>query len=69
MREMKPCPFCGGEARLEPSANRAVRLEVDHEPDCFLDASDTMRWYYADADSGQSAEEVAAEDWNRRAKS
>lgn len=66
---MKPCPFCGGGARLAPSANRSVRLEVDHKPGCFLDASDTMRWYYADEESGQSAEEVAAEEWNRRSES
>lgn len=65
---MKPCPFCGGGARLAPSANRSVRLEVDHKPGCFLDASDTLRWYYEDVDSCQSAEEVAAEEWNRRAE-
>lgn len=67
MIELKPCPFCGGEARVEHDDDGSAYLEVDHRPDCFLTYKDTLRWFYP-AKGDMSAEEHAASEWNRRAE-
>lgn len=66
MTELLPCPWCGAAARPEPDTDGSVCVEVDHEPECYLTASDTRRWFYAD-EHGRSAEEAAASEWNLRA--
>ena len=66
MTELLPCPWCGAAARLEADTDGSVFVEVDHEPECYLTASDTRRWFYADG-HGRSAEEAAASEWNLRA--
>lgn len=67
MIELKPCPFCGGEARIEHDDDGSAYLEVDHRPDCFLTYRDTLRWFYP-AKGDMSADEHAASEWNRRAE-
>ena len=78
MSELKPCPFCGGEAVLFRSkkvyngSDEAVSSEKEHWAigcetfDCIL---------YADAEQSCSrlffrpeAKQVAIDRWNRRAK-
>lgn len=63
--DLKPCPFCGGEAHIEHDDDGSAYLEVDHRPDCFLTYRDTLRWFYP-AKGDMSAEEHAASEWNRR---
>lgn len=60
--ELRPCPFCGGEARFEIDTDGSFMLEVEHESWCFLTSMDTRQWYYCDT------VEEAAQDWNQRAE-
>ena len=66
MTSLKPCPFCGGPACLERDTDGSVYVEVDHEPSCYLEVPYTSRWFYAK--DGKTSEQVAAEEWNRRAE-
>ena len=53
MAELKPCPFCGGEASHSDERGEPI-IRVNHKRGCFLDAL-TIR----DTDE-------AVEAWNRR---
>ena len=74
MSELKPCPFCGGEAigyewsdddeieEGEPHRYDAYcSVKVDHKDDCVLEVGEFYCWI-------ASTEEEAAELWNRRAE-
>lgn len=64
MSDLKPCPFCGGDAHLVRDTDGSVYVDVDHAKGCYLSNDDTRRWFYGE--DGKSAEEVAAAAWNRR---
>jgi hypothetical protein len=61
--ELKPCPFCGGAARIQSNRDWH-RLYADHDEGCVFDADDHMLMYPAQA--GYLVQ--IAEDWNRRAE-
>jgi hypothetical protein len=61
--EMKPCPFCGGAARIQSNRDWH-RLYADHDEGCVFDADDHVLMYPAQA--GYLVQ--IAEDWNRRAE-
>lgn len=70
MIELKPCPFCGGEARLYTSAN-GVAVVCTNSIECgcrtrwYMDADDFISaWIKTDKVSVESAIEA----WNRRVK-
>ena len=66
MTELKPCPFCGGEATLKwdtryprPDCNRIVAFEVVCiNSECIIYNADDVYFY---------TPEEAIEAWNRRA--
>lgn len=66
MIELKPCPFCGGEAKIEIDEDGSAFVTVEHEDCCYLDGIDTTQWFYAY--DGKNPAQVAAEVWNRRAE-
>ena len=59
MDELKPCPFCGGEARLEPELKSVEDYSDFHWVTC--------RECYA-MSLGTYGEDKAIEAWNRRPK-
>ena len=63
---LKPCPFCGGEAKIEIDEDGSAFITVEHEDCCYLDGVDTTQWFYAY--DGKNPAQVAAEAWNRRAE-
>jgi hypothetical protein len=60
--ELKPCPFCGGAARIESNRDWH-KLFCAHDDDCVFDADDHDLMY--PAQPGYLIQ--IAEDWNRRA--
>ena len=83
MTELKPCPFCGGEAHME-CTNRyygsggfnALVLFVDHDKSCIIRNTNEIRYaqigFDAESYVGKSVldgmMERFAEQWNRRAE-
>ena len=59
MFELKPCPFCGGNARL--LVNGGVRVICTR---CYV----STRVLKDELESASSAVELSVEAWNRRAK-
>ncbi len=57
MNELKPCPFCGGEARI--ISHRFHELSNTYGVTCKICGSETRQFY--------RAEEDAVNAWNRRA--
>lgn len=58
MAELKPCPFCGGEAILRKDGNRNVWVECKS---CFCGTA-----YAGGASPMETLENVVIHDWNRR---
>lgn len=58
MEKLKPCPFCGGEARI--ITHRFYELSNTYGVTCKKCGSETMQFY--------CAEEDAVNAWNRREK-
>jgi Lar family restriction alleviation protein len=69
--KLKPCPFCGGDARLQVT-ERGVAVVCIRLSDCgcrtdyYLDFNVVIGW--DDWKKRRSAVEKAVEAWNRRAK-
>lgn len=62
MAELKPCPFCGGEAVLEPyKARKGYEANIQCNGKCLL----TMHTITYDTE--EEAIENVIEAWNRRA--
>lgn len=59
--ELKPCPFCGGEARM----NVAFASGGDHSVGVYVVCLECRSW--SGTKWGDGAQEKAAEAWNRRA--
>lgn len=59
MFELKPCPFCGGKARL--LVNGGVRVICTR---CYV----STRVLKDELESASSAVELSVEAWNRRAE-
>ena len=62
--ELKPCPFCGGTAKIK------THSFFNSKEDCFADHSYGIRCSCCFAESYQfyTTEERAIEAWNRRAE-
>lgn len=58
--ELKPCPFCGGEASLSTVGRSWYRITADHEGFCILEEHES--------DCPQTDEQLAllVRDWNAR---
>ena len=82
MVELKPCPFCGGEARMECTSRyrgsggfRSLALFVDHDQSCIISGEREIIYGHIGfdhtSDVGRSVldsmMERFAEQWNRRA--
>lgn len=62
MRELKPCPFCGGEARQHAAFARGASDMVGVYVECDgCEACSKTAW-------GEGAQERSAAAWNRRAE-
>lgn len=59
--ELKPCPFCGGEARMHV----AFASGGDHSVGVYVECLECRSW--SGTKWGDGAQEKAAEAWNRRA--
>lgn len=61
--ELKPCPFCGGEASLSTVGRSWYRITADHEGFCILEEHES--------DCPQTDEQLAllVRDWNLRTSS
>lgn len=63
MPELKPCPFCGGEAKLSECPNCGdLNIMVDHADDCW------MREYEDVCDIPSNEKELYLAAWNTRVK-
>jgi len=60
MSELKPCPFCGGEAHLRIYANGEANIDVDHLDGCWL--PEFENYYDFEGDDVQAVVKA----WNRR---
>jgi Lar family restriction alleviation protein len=63
MAELKPCPFCGGEAKLL-TENFGEYVWAK----CEVCGVQTSRYYVRAVVDGKDGEKRAIEAWNRRAK-
>lgn len=62
MEELKPCPFCGGEAKMHAAFAHGVASRVGAYVECgSCGAWSKTHW-------GDGAQEKTAEAWNRRAE-
>ena len=61
MSDLKPCPFCGGNAVLDEYASGEMNITVDHEDDCWCMDYD----HVLDIPSDEKDAYVRA--WNTRA--
>lgn len=59
MSELKPCPFCGAEARIESNRDWH-RLLADHDDYCII------KDYEPTYSASEGQREYMIEDWNRR---
>lgn len=59
MEKLKPCPFCGGEARIEPYGTGYVPV-CDHRDTCVIAN------YESPCDDWYISEGFAAQAWNTR---
>lgn len=60
MSELKPCPFCGGEAKLHYYKSGDFELEVLHDDDCILtEIGDSVIF-------GSETFQYAVKAWNTR---
>lgn len=75
--ELKPCPFCGGDAEFETKSNLSSHSEVGFDfavkcSDCGIELPGTYRITFILGMSGQlrtivDEREKAMDEWNRRA--
>lgn len=56
--ELKPCPFCGGQAKLRVKINDGVTVQCSK---CHVQTRSR-----ADLEHGTNAVKTVVEDWNRR---
>lgn len=56
--ELKPCPFCGWDVRIERLPTGFVTIEHPDDVECILNAMDSMWW-------GDT--ERFIKEWNKRA--
>lgn len=68
MTELKPCPFCGGEATLEKLEPRLYRPLCNGVYSIACYSCDLNFGYDLDYGGTFETEEEAAEAWNRRAE-
>lgn len=79
MPTLRPCPFCGGEARMEFTSDfagsgglRALVIFVRHDENCILRYKDTFNYGFMDFDLDaypSTAEHFTLDfalEWNRR---
>lgn len=60
--ELKPCPFCGGHARIAKVGSDWWRVRVKHDDECALDDDHCLT--ASQTDEGRQWVVTA---WNRRA--
>ncbi len=64
MAELKPCPFCGGEAEIWYSATRKYGIAVCCK--CIICRSQGKAYFTGEYMETAEAEELAEKAWNRR---
>lgn len=64
--ELKPCPFCGGEAKIATTVSKSV----PSKPRCYVycEKCFTATQYFNDEKYDGGFIDKAAEAWNRRAE-
>lgn len=65
MADLKPCPFCGGNAKLHATTTRTFPNHCKHY--CYCDKCLAMGPPFADYEDDGSSVFKAIEAWNRRA--
>lgn len=58
--QLKPCPFCGGEARLDRDSSGWNKIKAKHSDNCPLHGNNLLTW-----SSGDDVPMVVK--WNTRA--
>lgn len=58
MSDLKPCPFCGWDVRIEKLPTGLVAIEHPEDVECILNAMESMWW-------GDTERFIKM--WNRRA--
>lgn len=60
-QELKPCPFCGGQAMIR-SARSWHYLDADHDSNCIFEVGSAIQ-----VPASDEQRELLISDWNRRA--
>jgi Lar family restriction alleviation protein len=60
--KLKPCPFCGGEARIYYSTYRNSSLVKYYGVTCDTEGC----WVYENSESWNDTKKEAADEWNNR---